>query len=177
MDEGFRLDSTSSLNENDRAVRMREAIDGAVREAFKSRLAGSSHPVRPTARESMRDKEILVVQMPSTTVRDLKVEDDNPESCNQASSVSSETEEKVSAKDIPEKCGKRPGSARKLNLGKSNQSVPHQSSFSSLASSDGTVKPATRPVRPVVIPSMDTSVKRIDSLDSAFEPPNPVKMS
>ena len=118
--------------------------------------------------------------MPSTSKedRDLKVEDDSPESCNQASSVSSETEEKVSAKDIPEKCGKRPGSAaRKLNLGKSNQSVPHQSSFSSLASSDGTVKPATRPVRPVVTPSMDTSVKRIDSLDSAFEPPNPVKMS
>ena len=117
--------------------------------------------------------------MPSTSKedRDLKVEDDSPESCN-PSSVSSETEEKVSAKDIPEKCGKRPGSAvRKLTLGKSNHSVPHQSSFSSLASSDGTVKPAMQPVRPVVTPSMNASVKRIDSLDSAFEPPNPVKMS
>ena len=122
---------------------------------MKARLKGSSHPVRPSARDSMRDKEILVVSMlgSSKEERDLKVEDDSPESSNQASSVSSETEEKVSNKDIPAQGGKRQGekklTSKRLNLEKSGDtSVQRQSSVSSLASSDGTVKPAVKQVTP-----------------------------
>ena len=81
------------------------------------------------------------------------MEDDSPQSSNQVSSVSSETEEKVSNKDIPAQGGKRQGekkmTSKRPNLEKSGDtSVQRQSSVSSLASSDGTVKPAVKQVTP-----------------------------